>query len=165
MGIVAIGALHQPFVHAMVKRHFKLGFALQMAGVTELRLRFRQKKFFGFGVMRRMAGDATHIVPCVDGVDGVHVLRAAGVAGHAARVDFLGRSVLKRKDFAYIAATGHVRRARAVAALTTLVRWTAFRVESGLPMRRFSPVVVNFLVAGLAGFRSHILRTFRRRRI
>jgi len=40
--VVAVRALNQAFIHAMVKGHLELGFLLQMAGVTKLRLRFHQ---------------------------------------------------------------------------------------------------------------------------
>ena len=39
VGIVAIGALDQAFVHAVVERHGKLRLLLEMAGVAKLRLR------------------------------------------------------------------------------------------------------------------------------
>ena len=42
MRIVAIRALHQPFVHAMMKGHLKLGLLLQVAAVAKLRLLFDQ---------------------------------------------------------------------------------------------------------------------------
>ena len=41
-------------------------------------------------MVRRVAGDAADVIPRMLGVDRVHVLRAAGVAGQAAIVDFLG---------------------------------------------------------------------------
>ena len=44
-----------------------------------------------------------------------------------------------------------------MATLTTLLRRTALRVHCGLPVRRFLPSVINFLVTGLAGLGSHIL--------
>ena len=40
--VVAVRALHQAFIHAMVEGHLELGLLLQMAGVTKLRLRFHQ---------------------------------------------------------------------------------------------------------------------------
>ena len=87
--IVAIGALDQALVDPMVEWHFELGLFLQMARVTELRLCFHQQKLFGLRMVRRMTGDATDVVLRVDRVDGVHVLRATGVATHTAGVDFL----------------------------------------------------------------------------
>ena len=36
--VVAIAALHEAFIHAMMEGHFKLSFLLEMAGVAELGL-------------------------------------------------------------------------------------------------------------------------------
>ena len=161
MWVVAIGALDQAFIHAVVKRHLELGFLLQVARVAELRLRFGQKKLFCFRMVWRMAGNATDVILRVYRVDGVHVLRAPGVARHAARIDFLGRSVLEGEDFGYVPAARYVVGTGAVATFATLVRRTAFGIESSLPVRRFFPAIVDFLVAGLAGLRTHILRRVR----
>ena len=73
--VVAVRALHQAFIHTMMKRHFELGLLLQMATVTKLGLRLGQQKLFGLRVVRRMAGDATDIVLRVSRVDRIHVLR------------------------------------------------------------------------------------------
>ena len=62
MRVVTIRALHQSFVHAMMKRHFKLRFLLQVAAVAEFGLRLDQKKFFRLRIMWRMAGDTIHVV-------------------------------------------------------------------------------------------------------
>jgi hypothetical protein len=52
--------------------------------------------------------------------------------------------------FGYVAAAGNVVRARPMATLATLVRWAAFRIERGLPVRRFLPIVVEIFVTSLA---------------
>jgi hypothetical protein len=98
MRVVAIGAFHKPFVHAMVKGHFKLGFLLYMAAVAQLRLRLNQKEFFCFRVVWRMAGDATHVVLGMQRIDRIHVLRAADMARHAAAIDFFRRSIFEGED-------------------------------------------------------------------
>lgn len=162
VGIVAIGALHQAFVYAVVKRHFKFGFPLQMTRVTKLGLGFRQKKFFGFRVVWRMAGDTTHIILRMNRVNGVHVLRAPGMAGQAARIDFLGRGILEGEDFGYVATTRHVVGTGAVATFAPLMRRSTFGIESSLPVRSFLPAIVDLLVAGLAGLRTHIKGRVRR---
>ena len=120
--VVAIRTLHQPLIDAMVKRHFELRLLLQMAGVTKLRLRFHQQKFFGLRMVRRMAGDAADVVLRMDRVDGIHVLRAAGVTSQAASVDFLRRSILEQEYFRFVAAAGHMVGAGTMAALATLLR-------------------------------------------
>ncbi len=123
--IVAIRTLHQSLIHAMAKWHLELRFLLQMAGVTKLGLRLHQQELFGLRMVRRMTGNATDIVLGVNGVNGVHVLRAAFVAGHATSIDVLGRSVFEHKDFGFIAATSHVISARAVTTFAALLRWAA----------------------------------------
>ena len=160
--VVAVRALNQAFIHAMVKRHLELGLLLQMACVAELRLRFHQEKLFGLRMVRRVARDATDGVLAVYRVDGVHVLSAAGMAGQTTRVDFLRRSILKYKDLGFVAAAGHVIGARTVATFATLFRRTALRVEGRLPVGRFLPTVVDFLVTGLAGLGAQILGGFAR---
>jgi hypothetical protein len=107
----------------MAKWHLELGLLLQMAGVTKLRLSFHQQKFFGLRMVRRMTGNATDVVLRVNGIDGVHVLRAAFVASHATSIDVLGRGVLEHKYFGFIAATRNVIGAGPMTSFATLLRW------------------------------------------
>ena len=88
--VVAIAALDQPLIHAMMEGHFELGLLLEMASVAELGLRLFEQKLAGLRVVRRVARGAADVVLGVLGVDGVHVLWAAGVTGEAASVDILG---------------------------------------------------------------------------
>ena len=99
-----------------------------------------------------MAGDATDVILAVYRVNGVHVLSAAGVAGQTTGVDFFRRSVLEQEYLCFVAATCHVISAWTVATFAALVRRAAFRIEGRIPVRRFLPGVVDFLVAGLASF-------------
>jgi hypothetical protein len=128
MRIVTIGALDQSFVNSMAERHFKLGLLLEMARVTQLGLRFRQQKLFGFRLVRRVAGDATDIVLRVDRVDRVHMLRPAGVATHASGVDFLGRGILERENFRFVATAVNVRFPWTMASFATLPLRTLFSI-------------------------------------
>lgn len=149
----------------MVKRHLELRFLLQMAGIAKFRLGLGQQKLFRFRVVRRMAGDAAHVVLRVQRVDGVHVLRSTNMAGHAARIDVFCRGVLEGEDFGYVAAAGDVLRTGPMATFAALVRGAAFGVEGGFPVRRFLPAVVDFLVTGLAGLRSYVFGCIGRLRI
>lgn len=65
VGVVAIAALHESLVHAVMKRHIELGFLLQVAGVAKLRLRLHQQEFLGLRMVRRMARDAAHVILAV----------------------------------------------------------------------------------------------------
>ena len=104
-----------------------------------------------------MAGDAADVILFVQGIYGVHMLGAAGMAGEAAIVDLLGGVAGEDKDLGFVAAPGNVVRTRAVASLAALVRRPAFGIERGLPVGSFFPVVIDFFVAGLARFRADIL--------
>ena len=42
--VVAIAALDQAFIHAMMERHIELGFLLEMASVAKFRLRLDQQE-------------------------------------------------------------------------------------------------------------------------
>ncbi len=95
VNVVAIAALDQAFIHAMMEGHVELGLLLEMASVAELGLRFPQQEFIRLRMVSGVAGDAAHVVLGVFGVDGVHVLRTAGVAGEAASIDILGRRLSK----------------------------------------------------------------------
>ena len=161
MHIVAIAALHQPFIHPMMERHVELGLLLEMTGVAKLGLGFYEQEFLGLRMVRRMTGNATHVILSMLRVDVVHVLRAARVARQAARVDLLGRMVLEDKNLCDIAPSGNMSGPGTMTSFASLVRWTSLGVERRLPMRRFLPVVVDILVAGLAGFRSDIVGSIR----
>ena len=87
---MAIAALDQPLVHPMMERHVELRFLLEMACVAKLRLRLNEQELRFLRVVRRMAGDATDAILRMLRIDGIHVLRTAGVAGQALLIDFLG---------------------------------------------------------------------------
>ena len=161
--IMAIGALDQALIDTMMERHFELGLLLGVAGVAKLGLRLGQQKLLALRVVRRMAGSAADLVLCMDGVDGIHVLRATRVACQTAVVHFFRRGFCKPEYFRLIAAARHVVRPRPVTALATLVRRPAFCIQRRLPVRRLGPIVVELFVAGFARVGAYILRIVRRR--
>ena len=115
-----------------------------------------------------MAGNAVHLILMVNGIRGLHVLDRGAVAGEAAVVNFLGSVFGENENLGFVAASGHMGSARAVATFASLMRRATFGIERGLPMRGFLPTVVNLLVAGLADFRAKVVRVLclgRRRRI
>ncbi len=160
MGIVAIAALDEPFVHAMVEGHGKLRLLLQMAAVAQLRLRLHQQEFLGLRVVRRMAGGATHLILAVQRVCGVHVLDGRSVAGEASIVDFLRRMFREDENLGLVAATGNVRSPWSMASLAALMGRAALGVERGFPVRRLLPAVVYLFVAGLAYLRPEVSGIF-----
>ena len=94
--VVAIAALDQPFIHPMMEGHVELRLFAADGTRSKVRAVLLPAKNPFFRVVRRMAGNATDVILRMLGVDGVHVLRAAGVAGQAALVDFLGRMLSRR---------------------------------------------------------------------
>ncbi len=155
--VVAIAALNQTLIDPVVKGHFEFSFLVEVAAVTKFRLSFHQQELFCGRVVWGMAGDATDVIPRMLGVDRVHMLRAAGVAGQAALVDLLGGMILEDEDLSFVAASGDVGSSRAVAAFASLMRWAAFCIERRLPVRRLLPAVVNSFVAGFASFCSDVI--------
>src|SRR5271156_1934860 len=95
VGIVADSTLDEDFVHSMMEGHVAFSLLRAMARIANLGLRLQQQEIGVFAVVRRMAGNATDLVPRVLGVDRIHVLRAARMAGHATVVDFLCRRILE----------------------------------------------------------------------
>jgi len=105
-----------------------------------------------------MAGDATDVIFRMLRVNCIHVLRTAGVAGQAARIDFFGRVFAKDENLRFVAAARDVSRTGTVTILAAVLRDPAFLVCL-LPVRAFLPAIVEVFMASLAGLRSHILRS------
>jgi hypothetical protein len=155
--VVTIRAIHESLIHSMVKGHGELRLLLQMARVAKRRLWLGQQEFGGLGMVGGMAGDAAYVVLVVHGIDGIPVFDGSGVASHTAVVNFFRRPAGKDKDLGLIPSTRDVRGAGAVATLATLVGRSAFAIESGFPVGRLLPAVVDFFVAGLANFSTQIV--------
>ena len=79
------------------------------------------------------------------------------MTGQALLGDGFRLRVRKPEYLGFVAATSHVVRTRTMAALATLLRGTARFIQRRLPVRRFLPGVVDFLVTSFAGLRSHVL--------
>lgn len=63
-----------------------------------------------------MARDATHVILRVNRIDRLHVLGPAGVAGEAARVDFLFRGLFEEEQLRSVRGIRDVAGSRAMAA-------------------------------------------------
>ena len=168
--VVAIAALDQPFIHAMMERHVELGFLLEMACVAKFGLGLYQQEIRFVAVVRRMAGDATHVIPRMLRSDGIHVLRAAGMASEAARVDFFRGSGLKLEDFRFVTAAVDVGLAWTMASLTALPLRTLLIIEGGDKVPGGLEVLDETLawhifVAGLASLLTDVQRGIGRLRI
>ena len=106
--VVAIAALNQAFIYAVVERHREFRFLREVAAVAEFGLRLGEKELLRFGVMWRVARDAAHAVLRVDRVQRIHVLRAADVASEAAICNFLRRGLLEEEQLGGIRRIGEV---------------------------------------------------------
>ena len=126
--VVAVAALNQPLIHAMVKGHAELRLLLKMAGVTKLRLGFYQQEFLGLRMVRRMTGDATDIAFGMLRINRIHVLGAARVASQATGIDLFSGMVFEDENLCYIAASSDVGRSRTVAPLAPLLGGASARV-------------------------------------
>lgn len=153
--VVAIAALDQPFIHAMMERHIELRFLLEMAPIAKFGLGLYEQEIRILTVVRRMTGNATDVILRMHGVDCIHVLRAAGVAGQALGGDFFGGCFFKKEELGGVGWISNVAGSRTVTILAAVLRDPAFLVRL-LPVRAFLPAVVNLRVAGLAGFRAGV---------
>ena len=100
-----------------------------MTRIAKIRLRFGQQELLCFRVMRRMTRNATHIVLRMDGVDRVHMLRAARVAPQTSIVDFFGRMLLKHKNLGLIPSTLYVVFAGTMAGFAPVPLRASLRIE------------------------------------
>ncbi len=101
---MAVGALDQALIHAVMKRHIKLGLLLQMAGIAELRLRLDQQVFLRCCVVRRVAIDAAYFVLPVERIRAIEMSWVGSMAGEAARIDFFCGMFLENENLGFITA-------------------------------------------------------------
>ena len=155
--VVAVAALNQPLIHAMVKGHAELRLLLKMAGVTKLRLGFYQQEFPGLRMVRRMTGDATDITLRVQGIDGLHLLGAGRMAGQATIIDFLGGMVFENKNLRHVTPAGNVGCPWTVASFASLFGGSPATVVQCFPVWSLFVIVVDILMAGLACIRPDVI--------
>src|ERR1700691_3328437 len=113
-----------------------------------------------------MTGDATHIIFGMFRVDSIHVLRTAGMAVEAPRVNLPRRSVLEGENFTLVSTPINVRLPRTVTCFASVPFRAPLGIERGYEMRRSLVVLEEILrrhvlVARLASFRTHIQRWVR----
>jgi len=145
MHVVAIAALHQPFIHPMMERHVELGLLLEMARVAKLRLGLYEQKLRLFCVVRRMTRNATDVILQMHRVDCIHVLRAARMAIEAARADLLRRSAFESKNLGLVTSAFDVGLARTVTGFASVPFRTFLRFQSGGIVRRILKVLEEIL--------------------
>ena len=137
--IVAVIALHQSLVDAVVIGLSKIRLGGEVAAITELRLLLRQQVLAFGGVMRRVAVEAAHRSAGVGRSRVVRLSPAIAVATEAAAVGFLFRNILEGENLGLIATAGDVFRPRTMAALATPGGMIPRSDQRGLPVRRLFP--------------------------
>jgi len=158
VGVMAVTALHQTFIYAMVVRLGKIRLGRSMASVTQLRLALHHQVLLLLRVMRRVAIKTPDVTAGVRRFREMGLRMSLAVATQTAGTAGLPRLPREAEYFGFVATPGHVIRSRTVAAFATLIGGATTFVEGRLPVRAFLPAVVNLLVASFASFRSHVLR-------
>jgi len=115
--------------------------------------------------MGRVTIETSDIAAGVRGFGEMRLLVRFAVAGQTANASLLPRLSLEHEYLGLVATPRHVVGSGTVATFATLLRRTALRVQCGLPVRRFRPSVISFLVTRLAGLCTHILGHIGGRRI
>ncbi len=155
MWTMAIIAMDQTFVQAMVERPRELCTHILVASVTELR-RFRLHQILTLlGVMRRVAINASDAVGQVHRAVIVAMLFGVLMAAQAARAGLLWRGVFKREDFRFVAAAIYVLFPRPMASFASVPFHAFVRVElaihGGGDVSGGGEIRIDLFVAGLAG--------------
>ena len=135
MRVVAVAALHQSFVDAVVEGAVELLLYFLVAPVAKQRRLFLHQELAFLRMVGRVAVYAAHVVLQVCGTSVVAVLFSVCVASQAARADFLGRGILECKDLRFIATTIDMRFPWTVAGLATMPLWPFFRIQRSHIMR------------------------------
>ena len=163
MRIMAIAALHQPFVNTMMKGSRELLLGFEMAAVAELWLLLFHQKLASLRIMRRMAVRATDVVLEMGGARKIAVLLAVGMTAKTTLADFLRGGVLKAKDLRFVASPVDVGLSRTVTCLAAMPLGPFLCIQSrdvvrGIFIALEEAFGWHVFVAGLAGFRSDVKR-------
>jgi len=160
--VVAIGALHKAFLYAVVVRPRELRADVLMTGEAQLRLIRHQQALGLLGVVRLVAIDAAYLAQGMLAAGDVLVLQIVIMTAQAAVADRRGRDVFEGENLGRIAAALNVRLAWPVTGFAPLERHAPAGVAHGLPVWRGLVVLVDLLMARLAGFGPDISRGIHR---
>jgi len=155
--IVAVGALDQALVHAMMEGLGELGLDFRVARVAERRLAIHQQVLTLLGMVRRVTVNAAHVVEVVLGTSEVAMFFAVFVAPQARRALLRGGDVVEGEHVAHaLAATRiHVRLPGAVTRLAARGEGCAPHLCVRVDGRRHLLTLV--FMAGDAGFLAGII--------
>src|SRR5579863_7542711 len=96
MRIVAVGALHESLVYAMLERHRKLRALRRMAGIAQFGLLHGQEEFRCRRLVNRVAIGADYVFFSVPATANVRSRQGIGVTAEASVENFLRRHARKR---------------------------------------------------------------------
>jgi hypothetical protein len=85
------------------------------------------------------------------------LLMSFAVAGEAAGASLLPGVISEDEYLGFVAATLHMFGSGTVAGFATLLRWNCSLIQSGLPVGRFLPGVVNLFMTRPASFSAYVL--------
>jgi len=159
--IMTVGALHEPFINAMMERPVELLLLIEMAVVAERRLAGFQQELGFFCVMRIMAVRAAHAILEVNGARIVAVIGAVFMATQATRADLLRGRALEGEYLGFVSAAVNVGLSGAVAGFAAVPLWPFSLVHGGDKVGRALVVLDEILgrhvfVAGLTGFLAYV---------
>src|SRR4051794_13380938 len=120
MNVMAIAALDEPFVHAMVVGLSKVRLRSYMAAIAETRLCTNEKMFRRFSMVRRVAIHAPDIVARVRRGGEMPLLMFCPVASQASGIRILLRQRREADDLGHIPAAFYVGRSGTVTRLAAM---------------------------------------------
>src|SRR6185437_8034827 len=156
VGVMAVAALDQAFVHLVVGGHLELGSAGHVAGVAEGRLGQLKQRRYRLGMVDRMATGATGTVADMHGAGEVLLFVAGAVATEALSIDGRRLGGAEIKNGGRVGWILGVFLARPVAALAAGLDARGERAEGNLGMGRGLVPGKLLGVAGLAGGVGHV---------
>lgn len=158
--VVAIAAEQKAFVDAVMVGSGEISFCRHMAAVAKVRLSFCQEVVRFFGIVRRMAVQAAHVVAGMRRRREVPLLNFAPVTTQATRGRLLRRQCRETDDLGDVAAALHMLRPWPVAGLATVSA-----VERRLEVRgKFEMFFVDLFMAGLTNICADVFGILLRRR-
>ena len=163
MWIVAVAALHEPFVNAVMKRARELLLCFEMTAVAQLWLLLFHQELAFLRIMRRVAVRAADVVLQMGGARKITVLFAVGVTAKTTLADFLCGDVLKAEDFRFVASAVDVGLPWTVTCLAAMPLGPLPCIQSRDVVRRIFIALEeafgwHVFMAGLAGFGSDVKR-------
>jgi len=159
--IVAVRALHQSLVHAVMEGTVELLLFVQVASVAQIRLLRFQQKLALFGMVRVVAVGAAHSILQVDGTREITMLFAILVAVQATRAYLLRRNALERENLGLVTSALDMFLPRTMARLAAVPFRPFLRIQSRHKVWRILIVLEesfdgHVFVAGFAGLGTYV---------